>query len=82
MRCLSRLGIIALALSPLASAAPADNPLPAVTANDNRTPAGKLRNGILSLRLELREGRWYPESNDGPYRDVYAFAEADPGHHS
>ena len=77
MRCLNRLGIIGLALCTLASVAPADDSLPAVTANDNRTPAGELRNGILSLRLELREGRWYPESNDGPYRDVYAFAEAD-----
>jgi len=46
-------------------------------ANDNRTPAGELRNGTLSLQLELREGRWYPENSGGPYRDVYAFAEAD-----
>ena len=59
MRCLSRLGIIGLALCSLASAAPTNNSLPAITANDNRTPAGELRNGILSLRLELREGRWY-----------------------
>lgn len=77
MRCLSHLGIIGLALCPLASAVPAYNSLPAVTANDNRTAAGELRNGTLSLRLELREGRWYPENNGGPYRNVYAFAEAD-----
>jgi FtsP/CotA-like multicopper oxidase with cupredoxin domain len=65
-----------LALCQLASAAPADHALPAVAANDNRTPSGELRHGILSLRLELREGRWYPEDEGGPFRDVYAFAEA------
>jgi len=77
MRCLLRLGIIGLTLCPVSSAARADVTLPAVTANDNRTPAGELRNGTLSLQLELREGRWYPENSGGPYRDVYAFAEAD-----
>ena len=76
MQCLSRLALISLAMCPLASAAPAADSLPAVTANDNRTPAGELRNGVLSLRLELREGRWYPENDGGAYRDVYAFAEA------
>lgn len=54
----------------------AAKPLPTVAANDNRTPAGVLRDGALNVQLELREGRWYPEKDDGPYRDVYAFAEA------
>jgi hypothetical protein len=34
-------------------------------ANDNRTPAGQLKNGVLNLQLELREGRWYPEDERG-----------------
>lgn len=50
-------------------------PLPSVRANDNRTPAGHLNHGVLELRLELRQGRWYPEDENGPYRDVYTFAE-------
>ena len=54
----------------------ADHVLPVVAANDNHTPAGQLRNGILRLQLELRGGRWYPEDEGGPYRDIYAFAEA------
>lgn len=49
--------------------------LPTIIANDNRTPAGKLQNGILELRLELREGVWYPEEEGGGHRDVYGFAE-------
>jgi FtsP/CotA-like multicopper oxidase with cupredoxin domain len=46
-----------------------------VKPNDNRTPAGSLKRGVLELQLELRPGRWYPEDEKGPYRDVYAFAE-------
>jgi manganese oxidase len=49
--------------------------LPKVAANDNRTPAGQLTNGVLELRLTLNEGRWYPEEETAGHRDVYAFAE-------
>lgn len=50
-------------------------PLPVIVANDNRTPAGNLKDGILNLRLELRQARWYAEGADGVYEDLYAFAE-------
>src|SRR5207245_2236789 len=50
-------------------------PLPVVVANDNRTPAGNLKDGILNLSLELRQARWYAEAADGVYEDLYAFAE-------
>jgi manganese oxidase len=52
-----------------------DSSLPRVIANDNRTSAGQLKNGVLNLRLELRLGAWYPEDESGGHRDVYAFAE-------
>jgi len=69
-----RLGLIGLVL--LSTVALAESlPLPLIEANDNRTPAGRLNNGVLDLRLELRQGRWYPDEENGPYRDVYAFAE-------
>lgn len=45
-------------------------------ANDNRTPAGRLSNGVLTLRLEAREAMWHPEGPTGPGIPVYAFAEA------
>lgn len=44
--------------------------------NDNRTGAGKLSNGILNLDLEVRTGKWFPESNEGLPIRVHAFAEA------
>ncbi len=80
MRFAYRLGILLLALCAAASSNAADDSsLPAVVANDNRTPAGQLKNGVLNLHLELRPGRWYPEEQGGAYRDVYAFAEEGQG---
>ncbi|MBZ5856807.1 multicopper oxidase domain-containing protein [Flavihumibacter profundi] len=48
-----------------------------IAINDNRNPAGEMRNGILYLRLEARTGTWYPETHDGNGLRVHAFAEAD-----
>jgi hypothetical protein len=78
MRPWTCLGIALLALlEPGAFAQPAENPsLPQVVANDNRTPAGELKNGVLELRLELRAATWYPDDEGGGHRDIYAFAEA------
>jgi manganese oxidase len=77
MRHLGRFGIMLLVLFSAALAKPEDSPLPLVTANNNRTPAGRLKNGVLELQLDLRRGRWYPEDESTGYRDVYAFAEVD-----
>jgi manganese oxidase len=44
--------------------------------NDNRTPAGELHDGVLTLRLDMRKGVWHPEREDGEAIPAYAFAEA------
>jgi FtsP/CotA-like multicopper oxidase with cupredoxin domain len=62
-------GVPAPALLP-----PADS-LPTVRANDNRRPAGSLRDGVLTLRLVVRMARWYPEDEGGPSVVAAAFAE-------
>jgi FtsP/CotA-like multicopper oxidase with cupredoxin domain len=49
--------------------------LPRIEANRNLSPAGQLRDGVLTLRLEIREGDWYPEAETGPAVVVQAFAE-------
>ena len=49
--------------------------LPAINVNDNRSPAGELRDGALTLRLEIGEGNWRPESDDGEAVSIYAFGE-------
>lgn len=66
-----------LATTLFSTLAPAaeQSPLPIIVANDNRMPAGNLKDGILNLRLELRRARWYAEGTAGVYEDVYAFAE-------
>src|SRR5262245_48826882 len=70
--CLGRFRVMFFAVLS-AVVALAENSL--VQPNDNRTPAGSLKHGVLELQLELRPGRWYPEAEKGPYLDVYAFAE-------
>ena len=67
----------------LAASAP-HSPLPAtdsgraggrIVNNDNRRAAGRLQNGVLTLRMEAREGAWYAEGPNGMVRHVAAFAE-------
>src|SRR6476619_4422063 len=46
-----------------------------IETSDNRQPAGRLEGGVLTVRLEARNGVWFPE---GPSRygvPVAAFAE-------
>lgn len=73
-RALRMLLLTPLLFTPVSSRAEASQP-PVIVANDNRTPAGNLKDGILSLRLELGRARWYAEEANGIYEDVYAFAE-------
>ncbi len=53
----------------------AANHLPAIVANDNRSPAGELRDGVFTISLELGEGQWHPESEEGEVLTVYAIGE-------
>ncbi len=47
----------------------------AIRANDNRTSAGSLKDGVLTIHLELTSGDWYPEADGGPNMRVDALAE-------
>jgi hypothetical protein len=49
-------------------------PADRVRPNDNRAPAGVLRNGILTLRLEARVAEWHPDGDENPGALVPAFA--------
>lgn len=49
--------------------------VPIVLANDNRVPAGQLKDGTLNVNLVVRMARWFPEQDGGPSVDVAAFAE-------
>ena len=46
-----------------------------VVPNDNRHPAGVLRGGVLTLRLDARLGDWHPDGDSAEGATVPAFAE-------
>jgi FtsP/CotA-like multicopper oxidase with cupredoxin domain len=61
---------------PRTSDVSAINPdVPRAVPNDNRRPAGNLRDGKLELNLEIVNARWYPEAEDGANTVVPALAE-------
>ena len=43
--------------------------------NDNRTPAGTVKDDTLTLRLVMRSARWYPDGPSGCALQVHTFAE-------
>lgn len=44
-------------------------------ANDNRAPGGTLKDGVLTIRLAMREAAWHPDGPAGCGLRVHAFAE-------
>src|SRR5215471_3576051 len=50
-------------------------PLARIETSDNRQPAGRLEGSTLTVRLEARNGIWYPEAARGYGVPVAAFAE-------
>jgi FtsP/CotA-like multicopper oxidase with cupredoxin domain len=49
--------------------------LPAIAVNDNLSPAGELRSGVLTIHLEIGQGNWHPESDMAEGIPVNAFGE-------
>lgn len=47
-----------------------------ITINDNRASAGTLNQGVLTIRLDAREGEWHPDRDSDPGVTVLAFGEA------
>src|SRR5260221_2730001 len=55
-----------------------------IAPNDNRQSAGELHGSVLSVRLEARNGMWFPEGENGVGVETAAWAEvgkplANPG---
>ncbi|HMJ17074.1 MAG TPA: multicopper oxidase domain-containing protein, partial [Gemmatimonadaceae bacterium] len=48
---------------------------PRASANENRRPAGTVRDGKLDLKLEIVNAKWFPEAESGPSLTMQAFAE-------
>ena len=73
MRQLPRRALLCAVL--FAAPAPAAPDLVHVIPNDNRRAAGSLKNGVLTLRLEVRTGVWHPEGLRGDSVVAPVFAE-------
>jgi hypothetical protein len=59
------------------SASVSGTALPPILANQNHASAGELRDGILTVQLEIAKGDWHPEANDGVALSIYyAFGES------
>jgi hypothetical protein len=65
---------VPLNTSPECSALPVPTAVPALP-NDNRVPAGTLKNGVLTVRPVARPAAWHPEGDKGCGIRVHAFAE-------
>jgi FtsP/CotA-like multicopper oxidase with cupredoxin domain len=63
--------LFAACRAPVQSAASATTIQP----NENRKAAGTLKDQVLTVHLEARNGKWYPEGPDGRALDVAAWAE-------
>jgi FtsP/CotA-like multicopper oxidase with cupredoxin domain len=61
---------------PLAAPSEAhDGQLPPIENNDNRQPAGRLVDGVLTLDLRAAVGLWRPEGDAGPAHRLDAFGD-------
>jgi hypothetical protein len=65
---------VLVAPAPVRSRPAARVPVRATT-NDNRLPAGVLKDGTLSIHLVAQMVAWHPEAEDGPFKVVEAFGE-------
>jgi len=68
------LALMLLVAGTLVVARAQDQP-PKVMANDNRTPAGTLANGVMELKLDITKGPIHIEDETGPALLVSVFAE-------
>jgi manganese oxidase len=67
--------VVLLCAAPVARAAPPARAVAVAVPNDNRRPAGRLANGVLTIALEARRGAWFPEGPQGKHLDVFAWGE-------
>ncbi len=73
---LAHVPLIPLTLLLVGGAASARRALPVAAPNDNRTPAGTLREGVLTISLEATHATWYPDGDSLPGMPIEVFAES------
>ncbi len=67
VRVVRALCLVLLLLVAISSLAVIDlSKLPKVVTHDNLKSAGVLKDGVLTVHLELKEGAWHPDADDAP----------------
>ena len=74
-RCSFTARVLATGILLLLALTSAAETLPGISVNDNRTPAGVMNLGVLTVHLELKRGVWHPEAQDGTALEIASFAE-------
>jgi len=75
-RLVSLLGLgLLFSITEMAGSANSTPTMERIQTNSNQTPAGTLAGGVLKLLLDVREGDWFPENENGPSLKVFALAE-------
>ena len=73
---LGRISLLPLTLLLAGGAGPRRRALPVAAPNDNRTPAGTLRDGVLTISLEATLAMWHPDGDSLPGMPIEVFAES------
>jgi FtsP/CotA-like multicopper oxidase with cupredoxin domain len=68
--------VLVLPLLLTGAGAPPQATLSRAAPNDNRVAAGVLREGVLTIALEVRQTMWYPDGDTLPGMNIKAFAES------
>src|SRR5687767_7067372 len=67
--------VLTTVAAPAAAQTGAANGPASVISHDNVRSAGRFENGVLSVSLRVAVGRWFPEGQAAPARDIEAFGE-------
>lgn len=72
---LSSLAVLGFFAASSPDATHQSSPLPAIVANDNRTPAGRLAGSVLTVEIDATRARWSPDGPGTPVAVIDAFAQ-------
>jgi FtsP/CotA-like multicopper oxidase with cupredoxin domain len=75
-RCFNKVRKFVLVYSLLAGCLSFGQSLPPIAVNNNHSPSGVLRDGVLTVALHIEKGVWRPDADNGVQLAVYAFGES------
>jgi FtsP/CotA-like multicopper oxidase with cupredoxin domain len=68
-------GLFLFSITPLIAATSDISDLPKIVTHDNLKSGGQLKDGVLTIHLEVKEGAWHPDGDDAPGLAALGIAE-------